>query len=65
MSQGKPRKEWLLEQAKKDHKDITTYGIKKIGLAEFLSNRLNYSSEFIYDLIEEWKTINKENGERE
>jgi len=32
MSQGKPRKKWLLEQAKKDHNDITSYGKDKAEL---------------------------------
>ena len=55
MGGGKAPKEYLLEQAKKEHKDVTGYGKKKISLADFLSNRLDHSAEFIYDLIKEWE----------
>jgi len=61
MSQGKPRKEYLLKCAKEDHKPLDSYSKNKddVLLAEFLSNRLEYSPELIVDLIKEFRNKNE------
>ena len=49
MSQGTPRKEYLLKCAKEDHKPLEIYSKNNndVALAEFLSCRLEYSPELI------------------
>ena len=56
MSQGKPRKKYLLKCAKENHKPLDSYS-KNIDkeLAEFLSSKLEYPPEFIIDLIKKFR----------
>ena len=60
MSQGKPRKAYLLKCAKEDHKPLDSYSKAKtdVFLAEFLSCRLEHSPELIGDLIKEFREKN-------
>jgi len=60
MSQGKAPKNILLKYAKEDHKPLDSYSKNKdVLLAEFLSNKLEYSPEFIGDLIKEFRSKNE------
>lgn len=61
MSQGTPRKEYLLKCAKEDHKPLESYSKNNndVALAEFLSCRLEYSPELIKDLIKEFREVKR------
>lgn len=61
MSQGKPRKAYLLKENEENHKPLDSYfkDKNKQILSEFLSNRLEYSPELIYDLLVEFEETHK------
>ena len=52
MSQGKPRKKWLLEQAKKDHKDIMSYDkMEGSNLHNYIEKEFNLSEKIVGENI--------------
>lgn len=59
MGGGKARKGYLEKEAKENHHPLDSYVnyIDDIALSEFLSNELEYSPEYLFELIKKFRNL--------